>query len=395
MDECPFCGADTRPGDNYCLKCGQGLLPQPRPPGVRESPRQPARLVLRTASGGKLQEYLLDKAEIAIGRAPESNILLANDGLASLMHAVVRYENDQYYLHDNRSANGTFVNGNLIDERVPLHNGDQIGIGEHELIFYYTYNSPTRQQTTLGNRPEHPAHLVLYAESGETLQEYLLEKAEITIGRAPTSDILLSKDHLASRLHATIHYANHQYYLCDEYSANGTFVNGNQLTAQLPYLLHNEDHVGIGEHELVFYAYTFPIERPARLVLHSKNSETFQEYPLDKAEIIIGRAPTSDILLPGSTLISHRHAVIRYRNNQYLFYEEEHEYDELNTRCPTYMNNEGIEMKVPYLLHDGDKISIGGYELVFYTYNFLVKEPISFNETPFSHHTHQIGRAHV
>ena len=28
MDKnCPFCGADTRPGDNYCLNCGQRLLP--------------------------------------------------------------------------------------------------------------------------------------------------------------------------------------------------------------------------------------------------------------------------------------------------------------------------------------------------------------------------------
>jgi hypothetical protein len=27
MDKCPVCGADTRQGDNYCLNCGQRLLP--------------------------------------------------------------------------------------------------------------------------------------------------------------------------------------------------------------------------------------------------------------------------------------------------------------------------------------------------------------------------------
>src|SRR6266571_4058091 len=27
MDKCPFCGAETRPGDNFCLNCGNRLLP--------------------------------------------------------------------------------------------------------------------------------------------------------------------------------------------------------------------------------------------------------------------------------------------------------------------------------------------------------------------------------
>src|SRR5438874_2037740 len=26
MDKCPFCGAETRPGDNFCLNCGNRLL---------------------------------------------------------------------------------------------------------------------------------------------------------------------------------------------------------------------------------------------------------------------------------------------------------------------------------------------------------------------------------
>jgi hypothetical protein len=41
-------------------------------------------------------------------------------------------------LRDERSANGTFVNGQQIEELVPvdLKDGDHIGIGEHELIFH-------------------------------------------------------------------------------------------------------------------------------------------------------------------------------------------------------------------------------------------------------------------
>jgi hypothetical protein len=86
------------------------------------------------------------------------------------------------------------------------------------------------------------------------LQEYPLDKAEIVIGRAPTSEILLSKDKLTSRRHATVYYENGQYLLQDEHSANGTFVNAQQLEEGTPYLLEDGDHVCIGEHELVFRA---------------------------------------------------------------------------------------------------------------------------------------------
>ena len=38
MNKCPFCGADTRPGDNYCLSCGQRLLPNtPSPLPVQQA----------------------------------------------------------------------------------------------------------------------------------------------------------------------------------------------------------------------------------------------------------------------------------------------------------------------------------------------------------------------
>jgi pSer/pThr/pTyr-binding forkhead associated (FHA) protein len=105
------------------------------------------------------------------------------------------------------------------------------------------------------NKVENPARLILRTDTGEVIQEYPLEKAETSIGRAPTSDILLSKDKLTSRRHATVTYENGNYVILDERSANGTFVNGQQLEEMTPRTLHDGDHIGIGEHELVFQAY--------------------------------------------------------------------------------------------------------------------------------------------
>src|SRR5260370_27702545 len=74
----------------------------------------------------------------------------------------------------------------------------------------------------------------------------------MSIGRAPNSDILFSKDKLTLRRHATILFENGQYSIRDERSAKGTFVNSQQLDESSVRQLQNGDHIGIGEHELVF-----------------------------------------------------------------------------------------------------------------------------------------------
>jgi hypothetical protein len=114
------------------LNCGNRLLP------ATPSPQQPpARLILLTDNGEILQEYLLEKLEISIGRAPESHILLSRDKLTSRRHAMIRYENGRYVLRDEGSTTGTFVNEQRLEAMVPriLHDGDRIRIGGHKLLF--------------------------------------------------------------------------------------------------------------------------------------------------------------------------------------------------------------------------------------------------------------------
>jgi pSer/pThr/pTyr-binding forkhead associated (FHA) protein len=194
MDKCPYCGAETRPGDNFCLNCGNRLpapggAPQQAPAGIGESTlpaeenwvpptapassngqevptvrsdvneaaptlasiENPARVTLRTDSGEVLQEFVLEKQEVVIGRAPSSDILLSKDKLTSRRHATIRYENGAYILTDERSANGTFVNGQQLEEKVPytLKNGDRVAIGEYELLFH----SSTAGQVDIESMP--------------------------------------------------------------------------------------------------------------------------------------------------------------------------------------------------------------------------------------------------
>src|SRR5579864_4406712 len=205
MDKCPYCGAETRSGDNFCLNCGNRLL------ASTPSPQQ-AQPVIGDATIPASEEWT------------PSNVGSSSPAQGS-----------------NWSDANLLTIANTGSEPETLHPDAP----EAE-----SSAAPVAQATL--EKIENPAQLILRADNGEVLQDYLLEKFEITIGRAPTSDVLLSKDKLTSRRHATIHYENDNYVLRDESSANGTFVNGQQLEEMTPRTLQNGDHIGIGEHELIF-----------------------------------------------------------------------------------------------------------------------------------------------
>jgi DNA-binding response OmpR family regulator len=73
--------------------------------------------------------------------------------------------------------------------------------------------------------------------------EFLLSGAEHTIGRSSLCDIIVQRQ-TVSRLHARIVREGPRHVLHDAGSANGTFVNGQQLTA--PHLLSDRDAIGLG-----------------------------------------------------------------------------------------------------------------------------------------------------
>jgi two-component system, NtrC family, response regulator HydG len=78
--------------------------------------------------------YALDpKAENRIGRGTECTVML-NDPLCSRVHALVRLSDYRWHIRDFESRNGTFVNGQRIDEAV-LDSGHNVRIGSAEFAF--------------------------------------------------------------------------------------------------------------------------------------------------------------------------------------------------------------------------------------------------------------------
>lgn len=74
-------------------------------------------------------------AKITIGRETDNNIVI-DSKLASRHHCVIQKIRDAYFLKDENSTNGTFLNGRKIpsDKYVRLNPGDKLTIGSSNLI---------------------------------------------------------------------------------------------------------------------------------------------------------------------------------------------------------------------------------------------------------------------
>lgn len=78
--------------------------------------------------------YLLDTDVTTIGRHPEADIFF-DDVTVSRRHSEVTREGSGFEIVDQRSLNGTYVNGERVD-RSPLVNGAEVRIGKFRLNFF-------------------------------------------------------------------------------------------------------------------------------------------------------------------------------------------------------------------------------------------------------------------
>ncbi|MDR3708253.1 MAG: FHA domain-containing protein [Capsulimonadaceae bacterium] len=100
-------------------------------------------------------------------------------------------------------------------------------------------------------RPAAPARLVCVSgpHSGQTFE--LPASQSITIGRGTDQDISIPEDTSASRAHARLVLEEGRHFVVDSGSANGTLLNGNQVTDR-PRRVFPGDFIAIGQTELVY-----------------------------------------------------------------------------------------------------------------------------------------------
>ena len=76
---------------------------------------------------------------LSIGRSREADIPLLDDKV-SRVHCGIRFSEGEFYLKDLKSRNGTYVNGQRVEDTLKIKAGDRIQIGS--TIFVLESSSP-------------------------------------------------------------------------------------------------------------------------------------------------------------------------------------------------------------------------------------------------------------
>lgn len=100
---------------------------------IEALPSRAALFIVRSgpAAGAR---YLLDTDVTTVGRHPDADIFF-DDVTVSRRHAEITRVGSSFEIVDQRSLNGTYVNGERVD-RATLANGAEVRIGKFRLNFF-------------------------------------------------------------------------------------------------------------------------------------------------------------------------------------------------------------------------------------------------------------------
>lgn len=147
---CTHCGHPNRDDARFCAECGRPLKDDPTltltpvesdDEGSDEFPfphdeleeGQGLLLVKRGPNAGST--FLIERDETSVGRNTDSDVFL-DDVTVSRTHAsILRRDDGSFFVRDSGSLNGTYVNGEQVDE-TKLASGDEVQIGKFKLVFF-------------------------------------------------------------------------------------------------------------------------------------------------------------------------------------------------------------------------------------------------------------------
>ena len=213
----------------------------------------------------------IGKPSIWLGREADCDVIFdASSTTVSRRHAEIVYDGSDFVLKDNKSFNGTLLNGQRITASTPLYDNDQIqlGLGGPILIFGAPGRVAPKGSSLAGQRSVQIAHNVagplpgdgsktMVANLGRAPSKALVESSSdpqllmtlqfgdknvLTIGRDESNDIRIDGLQI-SKHHAKLRLSGGEIFVEDSNSTNGVFVNGARTSRQA---VRPNDNVQIG-----------------------------------------------------------------------------------------------------------------------------------------------------
>ncbi len=225
------------------------------------------------------------QTKLTIGSEGDNDLVIF-DKKVSLHHLLIEKEKDDYFLIDKDSAFGTLLNGEKLQSKKLLKQGDEILIGEHTLIFEDTISEKDHEESPASPAEESPiatveadtsagkdeeaellqedaeppvqlqmgsiSHYLIAIHGPYTGKKYQLNFGLTKIGRDKMlNDIVIREtvrgevDNSISRRHATIFFENDAFYITDKRSKTRTYVNRERLNEDSVVKLSPNDEIEI------------------------------------------------------------------------------------------------------------------------------------------------------
>lgn len=187
-------------------------------------------------------------SDLIVGRSASAQICLNNNSISGQHAQFIFDENDNLFIIDLSSSNGTFINKQRIESGIPyqLRSSDVLNLANKhgiELVdnpdaYELVKASPQSETIKTGDSNFSTTNI---------LQKFNTKKI-ITIGRSAESDVFLDHPSI-SRQHATVEKKDNSIFiLVDKGSTNGTYVNGKRVSGSIK--VAQNDLIIIGRFQL-------------------------------------------------------------------------------------------------------------------------------------------------
>ncbi|HUF03976.1 MAG TPA: FHA domain-containing protein [Aridibacter sp.] len=254
----------------------------PQPAAPPNSKQASADLTFEDQPGGP--KFKVGSGETWLGRDPNCDVVIeASAVMVSRRHANITPQDVGFMIADNKSFNGTLVNGHRISTPTPLADGDTIQLGHGGPILKFSSEDAGVPAAPKGSIPgaRLPAESVeagtmvfrmgdiakpAAGASGEAqllMQISFDGRKELTIGRNEANEITLDGLQISNR-HARLKKSGDDVVIEDLNSTNGVYVNGSRVTR---HLLLPDDSVQIG-------AFVIRVDDAGNVVVFDTRSKT-------------------------------------------------------------------------------------------------------------------------
>lgn len=249
---------------------------------------------------------------ISIGRGNDNDIVINNQTI-STQHARIHSKDDDIYIEDLNSSNGTFLDGTKINagNSYQLYDNQIVQLGELSFV-------------------------IKKVESADN------KKSELIVGRDPRSDLFIDIDTVSFH-HLKVYQENNSWYIEDDKSTNGTYLENYNTPIK---------KIKLEPNKILFLA-TYKLN--TNEIFDVINNRYKNSNLIEKDVTIIGRNPKANIYIDNFN-VSWNHAKIVKEGNSYYIYD-------LDSTNGTYVN--GVSVKNKVKINPGDRITLGVYSFIF------------------------------